>query len=167
MNFIPYGKQSIDEDDIDAVAKVLRSDFLTTGPQIEEFENILRAFTGAKYAVAVANGTAALHLASLALLSEKDRVLTTPNSFVATANSILYAGAEPVFCDISADGNLDLDLAEEMIKNLVAGQEAVVRTARSLFPVVEKASDEATADLLTQRIQLHEKTAWMLRSLLE
>lgn len=57
--------------------------------------------------------------------------------------------------------------AEEMIKNLVAGQEAVVRTARSRFPVVEKASDEATADLLTQRIQLHEKTAWMLRSLLE
>jgi UDP-4-amino-4,6-dideoxy-N-acetyl-beta-L-altrosamine transaminase len=117
MSFIPYGKQTIDDDDIDAVAKVLRSDFLTTGPKIEEFENILCSFTGAKYAVAVANGTAALHLASLALLSEKDRVLTTPNSFVATANSILYAGAEPVFCDISPDGNLDLDLAEEMIKN--------------------------------------------------
>ena len=57
--------------------------------------------------------------------------------------------------------------AEEMIKHLVAGQEAVVRTARSIFPVVEKASDEPTADLLTQRMQLHEKTAWMLRSLLE
>lgn len=57
--------------------------------------------------------------------------------------------------------------AQDMIKNLVAGQEAVVRTARSLFPVIEKASDEASADLLTQRIQLHEKTAWMLRSLLE
>lgn len=57
--------------------------------------------------------------------------------------------------------------AQEMIKNLVAGQEAVVRTARSLFPVVDKANDEASADLLTQRIQLHEKTAWMLRSLLE
>jgi starvation-inducible DNA-binding protein len=57
--------------------------------------------------------------------------------------------------------------AEEMIKHLVSGQEAVVRTARSIFPVVEKASDEPTADLLTQRMQLHEKTAWMLRSLLE
>ena len=57
--------------------------------------------------------------------------------------------------------------AQDMIKNLVAGQEAVVRTARSLFPVIKKASDEASADLLTQRIQLHEKTAWMLRSLLE
>lgn len=57
--------------------------------------------------------------------------------------------------------------AQDMIKNLVAGQEAVVRTARSLFPLIEKASDEASADLLTQRIQLHEKTAWMLRSLLE
>jgi starvation-inducible DNA-binding protein len=57
--------------------------------------------------------------------------------------------------------------AEEMIKHLVAGQEAVVKTARSIFPVVEKASDEPTADLLTQRMQLHEKTAWMLRSLLE
>ena len=57
--------------------------------------------------------------------------------------------------------------AQEMIKNLVAGQEAVVRTARSLFPLIEKAGDEASADLLTQRIQLHEKTAWMLRSLLE
>jgi UDP-4-amino-4,6-dideoxy-N-acetyl-beta-L-altrosamine transaminase len=117
MSFIPYGKQSIDDDDIDAVAEVLRSDFLTTGPKIEEFENILCSFTGAKYAVALANGTAALHLASIALLSEKDRVLTTPNSFVATANSILYAGAEPVFCDIAPDGNIDLDLAEEMIKN--------------------------------------------------
>ena len=57
--------------------------------------------------------------------------------------------------------------AEKMIEELVAGQEAVVRTARAIFPVVEKANDEATADLLTQRIQLHEKTAWMLRSLLE
>ncbi len=61
----------------------------------------------------------------------------------------------------------DVPKAQEMIKNLVAGQEAVVRTARSLFSVVEKANDEASADLLTQRIQLHEKTAWMLRSLLE
>jgi starvation-inducible DNA-binding protein len=61
----------------------------------------------------------------------------------------------------------DVPKAQEMIKNLVEGQEAVVRTARSLFSIVEKANDEASADLLTQRIQLHEKTAWMLRSLLE
>jgi len=116
MSFIPYGRQSIDNDDIDAVAEVLRSDWLTTGPKIAEFENALCMITDAKYTAAVSNGTAALHLASLALLSEKDRVLTTPNSFAATANSILYAGGEPVFCDITPDGNIDLDLCEEAIK---------------------------------------------------
>jgi len=116
MSFIPYGRQSVDNDDVESVAEVLRSDWLTTGPKIAEFENALCMITGAEYAAAVSSGTAALHLASLALLSEKDRVLTTPNSFAATANSILYAGGEPVFCDITPDGNIDLDLCEEVIK---------------------------------------------------
>ena len=116
MNFIPYGKQSIDEDDINSVVEVLKSDFLTTGPKIKEFEDELCRYTNAKYCVAVANGTAALHLASLVLLNKGDKVITTPNSFVATSNSILYVEAIPIFVDIQEDGNIDLDLCEEELK---------------------------------------------------
>ena len=116
MNFIPYGKQSIDQSDVDEVCKVLKSDFLTTGPKVEEFENVICEFTGAKYAVAVSNGTAALHLASLSLLEANDKVLTTPNSFLATANSIMYVNAKPIFVDICEDGNIDLDLCENYLK---------------------------------------------------
>ncbi len=116
MNFIPYGKQSIDEDDINSVVEVLKSDFLTTGPKIKEFEDELCKYLGVKYCVAVSNGTAALHLASLVLLNKDDKVLTTPNSFLATSNSILYVGAKPVFVDICEDGNIDLDLCEEELK---------------------------------------------------
>lgn len=116
MTLIPYGRQFIDEDDINEVVEVLRSDFLTTGPKVAEFESLLCQKTGAKYAVTVANGTAALHLASLVLLNKGDKVLTTPNSFVATSNSILYAGAIPVFVDISDDGNIDLDKCVEILE---------------------------------------------------
>ena len=116
MNFIPYGKQSIDEDDINSVVEVLKSDFLTTGPKIKEFEDKLCRYTNAKYCVSVANGTAALHLASLVLLNKDDKVITTPNSFVATSNSILYVEAKPIFVDIKEDGNIDLDLCEEELK---------------------------------------------------
>ena len=116
IDFIPYGKQSIDEDDINSVVEVLKSDFLTTGPKIKEFENELCKYTNAKYCVAVANGTAALHLASLVLLNKGDKVITTPNSFVATSNSILYVKAKPIFVDIKEDGNIDLDLCEEELK---------------------------------------------------
>lgn len=113
MNFIPYGKQSLDDEDISEVVKVLKSDFLTTGPKIKEFEEALCSYTGAKYCLAVSNGTAALHLSSLVLLKENDKVLTTPNSFLSTSNSILYAKAKPIFVDICKDGNIDLDLCEE------------------------------------------------------
>lgn len=116
INFIPYGKQSIDEDDINSVVEVLKSDFLTTGPKIKEFEDELCKYTNAKYCVAVANGTAALHLASLVLLNKGDKVITTPNSFVATSNSILYVEAKPIFVDIKEDGNIDLDLCEDELK---------------------------------------------------
>mgnify|MGYP003599385434 FL=1 len=116
IDFIPYGKQSIDEDDINSVVEVLKSDFLTTGPKIKEFEDELCRYTNAKYCVAVANGTAALHLASLVLLNKGDKVITTPNSFVATSNSILYVEAKPIFVDIKEDGNIDLDLCEEELK---------------------------------------------------
>lgn len=116
MNHIPYGKQSIDQSDIDAVSKVLVSDFITTGPVTKEFENAIANYSDAKYCLAVSNGTLALHLVSLALLEEGDKVLTTPNSFLATSNSILYANAKPLFIDIAEDGNIDLDLCEKAIK---------------------------------------------------
>ncbi len=116
MNFIPYGKQSIDSSDIEVVVDTLNSDYLTTGPKVKEFEEAIANFCGANYCVAVANGTGALHLASLVLLEKGDRVLTTPNSFLATSNSILYVGAEPIFVDIAKDGNIDLDLCEAELK---------------------------------------------------
>jgi UDP-4-amino-4,6-dideoxy-N-acetyl-beta-L-altrosamine transaminase len=116
MNFIPYGKQSISDDDIRAVDDVLSSDFLTTGPKVKEFEDELCRYCDVKYCVALSNGTAALHLASMCLLQKGDKVLTTPNSFLATSNSILYVGAKPVFVDIAKDGNIDLDLCEEELK---------------------------------------------------
>ena len=116
MNFIPYGKQLIEQDDIDSVVETLKSDYLTTGPKVKEFEDAISDYCNAKYCVAVSNGTAALHLASLVLLNKGDKVLTTPNSFLATSNAILYAGAKPVFVDIAKNGNIDLDLCEEELK---------------------------------------------------
>ena len=116
MNFIPYGKQLIKQDDIEAVIETLKSDYLTTGPKVKEFEEALAKFSEVKYCVAVANGTAALHLASLVLLKQNDKVLTTPNSFLATSNSILYVDAKPIFVDIAKDGNIDLDLCENELK---------------------------------------------------
>ena len=116
MNFIPYGKQLLNQNDIDAVVETLYSDYLTTGPKVKAFEEALSDYCDVKYTIAVANGTAALHLASLVLLNKGDKVLTTPNSFLATSNAILYAGAKPIFIDIAVDGNIDLDLCEEALK---------------------------------------------------
>lgn len=116
MNFIPYGKQTITDDDIQGVIDVLKSDFLTTGPKVKEFEDAIAKYCGAKYCLAVSNGTAALHLSSLVLLEKNDKVLTTPNSFLATSNSILYVGAKPIFVDIQENGNIDLDLCEKELK---------------------------------------------------
>lgn len=99
--YIPYGHQSIDEEDIKAVVDVLRSDYLTTGPSIEKFEKTVAEYVGAKYAVAVSNGTAALHIACLAAgIKEGDEVITTPITFAASANCVLYCGGTPVFADI-------------------------------------------------------------------
>lgn len=113
---IPYGRQTIENDDIQSVIAALGDDFLTTGPKVQEFEHALCALTGAKYAVAVANGTAALHIASLALLKKGDKVLTTPNSFLATSNAILYAQAIPIFVDITENGLIDLDACEKILE---------------------------------------------------
>lgn len=104
MHNIPYGKQDIDDDDIQAVVEVLKSDYLTTGPLITKFEQIVANYVGAKYAVAVSNGTAALHVACLAAgIKEGDEVITTPITFVASANCVLYCGATPVFADINPE----------------------------------------------------------------
>lgn len=114
---IYYGHQLIDQKDIDAVVEVLKSDYLTTGPKITELENQLCQLTGAKYAVAVSNGTAALHLACMAAgIKEGDEVITTPITFAASANCVLYSGATPVFADIDPETyNISPDSIEERI----------------------------------------------------
>ncbi len=102
MNYIPYGKQSLNEEDIEAVIEVLKSDLITQGPRVEKFERTVADYCGAKYAVAVSNGTAALHLACLAAgLAKGNTLWTSPNTFVASANCALYCGASPDFVDIS------------------------------------------------------------------
>ena len=104
---LPYGRQSIDEDDIAAVVRVLRADFLTQGPEVKRFEESLANATGAKYAVAVANGTAALHLACLAAGVRTGSVgITSTITFVASANAIRYAGGTAKFADVDPDTGL-------------------------------------------------------------
>src|SRR5215469_2139570 len=106
---LPYARQSIDENDIAAVVEVLRSDWLTTGPKVEEFEEAFAARVGAKHAVSFTSGTAALHAAAFAAgLKAGDEAITTPLTFAATANCVLYCGATPVFADICVD-TLNLD----------------------------------------------------------
>jgi perosamine synthetase len=106
---LPYAHQSIDDDDIEAVTAALRSDWLTTGPRVPAFERELAAFTGARHAIAFSSGTAALHGATTAAgLGPGDEAITTPLTFVATANAVLYVGAEPRFADID-DGTLLID----------------------------------------------------------
>lgn len=102
--FIPYGRQSVDESDIEAVVAVLRSDWLTTGPLVERFERALADFVGAAEGVAVSNGTAALHAAMHAIgIGPGDEVIVPPLTFAATANAVLYQGGTPVFADVDAD----------------------------------------------------------------
>ncbi|QSF43798.1 UDP-4-amino-4,6-dideoxy-N-acetyl-beta-L-altrosamine transaminase [Paenibacillus tianjinensis] len=108
-HYLPYGRQFIDEADIASVVQVLQSDFITTGPAIEQFEAEIARITGAKYAVAFTSGTAALHGACFAAgIGEGDEVITTPMTFAASANCVLYQGATPVFADIDPQTyNLD------------------------------------------------------------
>ena len=102
--FLPYGRQTVDEDDIEAVVRVLRSDWLTTGPMVEEFEKAFAQFTGTAHAVAVSNGTAALHAAMAALgIGPGDEVIVPAITFVATANSVVYQGGTPVFADVDPE----------------------------------------------------------------
>ena len=116
-NIIHYGRHEITQDDIDAVVNTLKSDFLTQGPKVEEFEMEFAKYIGAKYAVAVSNGTAALHLSGLALgIKKGTKVITSPLSFVATSNSVLYCGGELVFCDVIHNTLcLDIDIVNDKL----------------------------------------------------
>ena len=126
-HIIPYGRQSICEDDISEVNKVLNSDFLTQGPVVEKFENEFANYVGSNYAVAVNNATSALHLSVLALgLKKGDRVITSPITFAASANCIRYVGGEVWFADINPktyliDINSVKDLIESKPKNFFKG----------------------------------------------
>ena len=137
---IPYGRQLIEEDDIEAVAAVLRSDFLTQGPAVEAFEGALSAYAGAAFAVCFSSGTAALHAAYHAAgITRGDEVITTPITFAATANAALYVGARPVFADVEQDtGNIDATLVEGV---LTSRTKAVVPVHYAGHPVdMEKLS---------------------------
>lgn len=113
---INYGKQSIDKEDIKKVIKTLKSDFLTCGPKIKEFEKRFANYVGVKYAVAVSSGTAGLHLACLATeLKRDEKVITTPITFAASSNCALYCGAKPVFVDIKENGLIDEDKIEKKV----------------------------------------------------
>ena len=131
MNPIPYGKQNITQSDIDAVTEVLKADYLTQGPKIKEFENAFASYVDAKYAVAVSNGTAALHLCALALnVHEGQKVITTPITFAASANCVRYCGGEVVFGDIDPETYLlDINSVRELLESSPRG------TYSGLIPV--------------------------------
>ena len=120
---IPYGRQCITDDDIKAVINTLQSDFLTQGPQVPEFESAFAKYVGSEYAVAVSNGTAALHLAALALnVSANDNVIVPPITFAASANCIRYCGGNVTFCDIDKDNYLiDLEKLEDLLQSKPKG----------------------------------------------
>jgi len=122
---LPYGRQSIDESDIQAVVETLRSDWLTTGPKVAEFEEAMAARVGAKYAVSFSSGTAALHAAAFAAgLQPGDEAITSPLTFAATANCVLYQGATPVFADVLEE-TLNLD-PEQAAARITARTKAIL-----------------------------------------
>jgi UDP-4-amino-4,6-dideoxy-N-acetyl-beta-L-altrosamine transaminase len=123
MNPIPYGKQYISEEDIKVVTETLTSEFLTQGPKIAEFENHFAQYIGSKYAVAVSNGTAALHLCALALgVNENTNVITTPITFAASANCVRYCNGNVFFADIDPETlTLDLNKVEQLILSKPSG----------------------------------------------
>lgn len=132
--FLPYGRQTISEEDINAVTAALRSALITQGPTIAQFEEALAGVLGAKHVVAFANGTAALHGAAFAAgLEEGDEVLTTPLSFAGSANCVLYQGARPRFVDISPS-TLNLD-GERVVREIGERTRAVVTVSFAGLPV--------------------------------
>jgi perosamine synthetase len=143
---LPYGHQVIDEDDIQAVVDTLRSDWLTTGPRVAEFEDAIAAWVGAKYAVSFSSGTAALHGAAFAAgLKPGDEAITSPLTFAATANCILYQGATPVFADVLRD-TLNLDPTQ------VASR--ITSRTRAILPV-DYAGHPVDLDPILELAELH------------
>ncbi|HEV2732400.1 MAG TPA: UDP-4-amino-4,6-dideoxy-N-acetyl-beta-L-altrosamine transaminase [Terriglobales bacterium] len=143
---LPYGRQSIDEDDIQAVVETLRSDWLTTGPKVDKFEEAFAARVGAKHAISFSSGTAALHAAAFAArLQPGNEAITSPLTFAATANCVLYQGARPVFADVSPDSlTLDPELA---------GSKITSRT-RAILPV-DYAGHPADLDSILRLAERH------------
>ena len=128
---IPYGRQHITQSDIDAVVEVLQHDYLTQGPQVGAFEKAFAEYVGARYAVAVSNGTAALHLCNMALgVHPRHKVITTPITFSATANSVRYCGGEVVFADIEPETCL-LDI--QSVRDLL--EASPKETYKGIIPV--------------------------------
>jgi UDP-4-amino-4,6-dideoxy-N-acetyl-beta-L-altrosamine transaminase len=130
-NNIPYGRQNITQDDIEAVVETLQSDYLTQGPRIAEFEEAFAKYCGSKYAVAISNGTAALHLCAMALnVNEGDKVITTPITFAASANCVRYCGGEVVFADIDSETYLlDITNVRKLLESSPKG------TYKGIIPV--------------------------------
>lgn len=132
-SLLPYGHQSIDEDDIQAVVETLRSDWITTGPKVAEFEGAFADRVRSKYAVSFSSGTAALHGAAFAAgLKPGDDAITTPMTFCATANCVLYCGANPVFADISSD-TMNID-PEEIAHCITSKTKAIIPVDYSGHP---------------------------------
>jgi UDP-4-amino-4,6-dideoxy-N-acetyl-beta-L-altrosamine transaminase len=131
---LPYGHQWIDQDDIKAVSEVLQSDWITQGPKVEEFEKNFATYIGARYAVAVNSGTAALHTACFAArISKGDKVITTPITFAASANCVIYQGGTPVFADVRED-TLNID-PEEIKKKITPDTRAIIPVDFTGLPV--------------------------------
>jgi perosamine synthetase len=143
---LPYGRQSIDESDIQAVVETLRSDWLSTGPKVAEFEEAMAAWVDAKYAVSFSSGTAALHAAAFATgLQPGDEAITSPLTFAATANCVLYQGAMPVFADVLED---TLNLDPEQVAALVTAR------TKAILPV-DYAGHPADLDSILQLADRH------------
>ena len=148
MKIIPYGRQWVDEKDIRAVVNVLKSDYLTQGPKIEEFEKAVADYCGVKYAVAVNSGTSALHIACLtASIKQGDEVVTSPITFVASANCVVYCSGKPVFADIDpetyniAPGEIEkriTDRTKALIPVHFAGQSCEMEEISRLVRIAEK-----------------------------
>lgn len=131
---LPYGHQQIGEEDIEAVVQVLRSDWITTGPKVGEFEEAIAGYVGARYAVAFSSGTAALHGAAFAAgLGPGDEAITTPITFCATANCVLYLGATPIFADVCPD-TLNID-PEQVASRITPRTKAILPVDYAGHPV--------------------------------
>lgn len=155
--FLPYGHQTIDDDDVEAVAAALRSNFLTTGPRVEEFERAFSEATGAAHAVACNSGTAALHLAALSLdLGPGDAAIVPTMTFLATANAVRMAGAEVVFADVDADTGLMTPetLSAALGRSAQAGQNVKAAIAVHL--------NGQLCDMPALAAIAHEKDFWLL-----